>query len=442
MKILFISLGCDKNLVDSEVMLGLLTEKGYTITNDEQEADVIVVNTCSFIHDAKEESIMTILEMAAYKEENLKALVVTGCLAERYKDEILQEIPEIDAVLGTTSYTSIIEAVETALKGQQYSHFEHIDYLPDNRDHRRMITTGSYMAYMKIGEGCDKRCTYCAIPNIRGAYRSVPMDELLAEAKRLADQGVRELVLVAQETTVYGTDLYGEKALPKLLKELCKIEGIRWIRLLYCYPEEITDELIQTIKEEEKICHYIDMPIQHCSNKILQRMGRRTNQAQLKEVIGKFRQEIPDMVIRTTLITGFPGETEEHHEEMLDFVDEMEFERLGVFTYSQEEDTIAAGFEDQVDEEVKESRRDQIMALQQEISYEQDEALIGMEMDVLIEGYLFDEDIYVGRTYRDAPKVDGCIFVNAEEEIISGDFVRVKVTGAREYDLIGDVIYE
>lgn len=442
MKILFVSLGCDKNLVDSEVMLGLLTEKGYTITNDEQEADIIVINTCCFIHDAKEESIMTILEMATLKEQNLKALIVTGCLAERYKEEILEEIPEIDAVLGTTSYTSILEAVDQALAGKKYTHYEPVDYLPDNRNVQRMVTTGNYMAYMKIGEGCDKRCTYCVIPKIRGSYRSVPMEELLAEARRLAQNGVKELVLVAQETTVYGVDLYGKKTLPKLLKELCKIDGIEWIRLLYCYPEEITEELIQTIKEEKKICHYIDMPIQHCDDKILQRMGRRTNQAQLREVIRKFREEIPDMVIRTSLITGFPGESSEQHENLLNFVDEMEFERLGVFTYSQEEDTIAAGFEDQIPEEIKEQRRDEIMALQQEISYEQDETLVGTEMKVLIEGYLYEDDIYVGRTYRDAPKVDGCIFVHAEEEIISGDFVNVRVTAAREYDLIGDVIYE
>lgn len=442
MKILFVSLGCDKNLVDSEVMLGLLTEKGYTITNDEQEADIIVINTCCFIHDAKEESIMTILEMAALKEQNLKALIVTGCLAERYKEEILEEIPEIDAVLGTTSYTSIPEAVDQVLAGKKYTHYEPVDYLPDNRNVQRMVTTGNYMAYMKIGEGCDKRCTYCVIPKIRGSYRSVPMEELLVEARRLAQNGVKELVLVAQETTVYGVDLYGKKTLPKLLKELCKIDGIEWIRLLYCYPEEITEELIQTIKEEKKICHYIDMPIQHCDDKILQRMGRRTNQAQLREVIRKFREEIPDMVIRTSLITGFPGESRKQHENLLNFVDEMEFERLGVFTYSQEEDTIAAGFEDQIPEEIKEQRRDEIMALQQEISYEQDETLVGTEMKVLIEGYLYEDDIYVGRTYRDAPKVDGCIFVHAEEEIISGDFVNVRVTAAREYDLIGDVIYE
>ncbi|MDO4942021.1 MAG: 30S ribosomal protein S12 methylthiotransferase RimO [Lachnospiraceae bacterium] len=442
MKILFISLGCDKNLVDSEVMLGLLTKKGHTITSDEQEADAIVINTCCFIHDAKEESINTILEMAALKEEHLKALVVTGCLAERYKDEILKEIPEIDAVLGTTSYDSIVEAVEEAAAGNAYSHYDSIDYLPDNSGVKRVITTGTYMAYMKIAEGCDKHCTYCIIPKIRGSYRSVPMQELLSEAKRLAADGVKELVLVAQETTVYGQDLYGEKALPKLLRELCRIEGLEWIRLMYCYPEEITDELIRTMAEEDKICHYIDMPIQHCDDDILRRMGRRTNQEQIRSVIRKLRESIPDIVIRTSLISGFPGETQEQHENLYRFLNEMELDRVGVFTYSQEEDTPAAAFDHQIPDEMKEQRRDELMLLQQEISYEQDEKLIGQEIDVLVEGYLFDEDIYVGRTYRDAPKVDGSVFINAEEEIISGDFVKVRITGAQEYDLIGDVIYE
>lgn len=442
MKILFISLGCDKNLVDSEVMLGLLAQKGHTITSDEQDADAVVINTCCFIHDAKEESIQTILEMAALKEQGLKALIVTGCLAQRYKEEILQEIPEIDAVLGTTSYASIVDAVEEAAAGHAYSRYDPIDYLPDNIGVERMITTGTYMAYMKIAEGCDKCCTYCVIPKIRGSYRSVPMPELLAEAKRLAAEGVKELVLVAQETTVYGMDLYGEKTLPKLLQELCKIEGLKWIRLMYCYPEEITNDLIRVMREEEKICHYIDMPIQHSSDMVLKRMGRRTNQAQIREVIRKLREAMPDIIIRTSLISGFPGETQEQHEDLYCFLNEMELDRVGVFTYSQEENTPAAAFEDQVPEEIKEQRRDELMLLQQEISYEQDEKLIGTEMEVLVEGYLFEDDVYVGRTYRDAPKVDGSVFIRAEEEIISGDFVKVKITGAQEYDLIGDVIYE
>lgn len=440
MNILFISLGCDKNLVDSEVMLGLLDSKGYQIVDDETQADIIVVNTCCFIHDAKEESIQTILDMAQYKTEGrLKALVVTGCLAQRYQQEILEEIPEVDAVLGTTSYDKIVDAVEEALEGQGHVKMQDLDALP-LVETKRLVTTGGHFAYLKIAEGCDKHCTYCIIPKIRGNYRSVPMERLIKEAQELAEQGVKELILVAQETTVYGMDLYGRKSLSKLLRELCKISGIRWIRILYCYPEEIDEELIQTIKEEPKICHYLDLPIQHASDGVLKRMGRRTSKAQLVEIIGRLRQEIPDITLRTTLITGFPGETKEQHEELLEFVDEMEFERLGVFTYSQEEDTPAAGFEDQVEEEVKEDRQAEIMELQQEIVFEQAESMIGREVLVMIEGKVADENAYVGRTYRDAPNVDGLIFVNTEEELMSGDFARVRVTGAAEYDLIGELI--
>ena len=442
MKILFISLGCDKNLVDSEVMLGLLTKHGYTLTDDETQADVIVINTCCFIHDAKEESINTILEMAQYKEQNLKALVVAGCLAERYKDEILKEIPEIDAVLGTTSYDSIVEAVNTALEentGEHFEHYESIDYLPDNSEVERVVTTGNHMAYLKIAEGCDKRCSYCIIPKIRGRFRSVPMQELLNEAKRLASEGVKELVLVAQETTLYGKDLTGEKQLPLLLHELCKIEGIEWIRLLYCYPEEITDELIKVIKTEEKVCNYIDMTIQHSENRILQRMGRRTSREDLVAVIKKLRKEIPDITIRTTLITGFPGETKEQHKELLEFINDMEFDRLGVFTYSPEEGTPAAAMEHQIDEEVKLDRQAELMELQQDISAELGERRIGQELLVMIEGKVADEDAYVGRSQADAPGVDGYVFVNTPETLVSGDFVRVKITGALEYDLIGEI---
>lgn len=442
MKILFISLGCDKNLVDSEVMLGLLTKNGYTLTDDETKADVIVINTCCFIHDAKEESINTILEMAQYKEQDLKALVVTGCLAERYKDEILKEIPEIDAVLGTTSYDSIVEAVNKALEGKVYEHYESIDHLPDNSSVERIVTTGNHMAYLKIAEGCDKRCSYCIIPKIRGSFRSVPMEELLKEAKHLAADGVRELVLVAQETTLYGKDLTGEKQLPVLLRELCKIEGIEWIRLLYCYPEEITDELIEVMKTEEKVCNYIDMPIQHSENQILQKMGRRTSREDLVEVIQKLRKEIPDIAIRTTLITGFPGETQEDHQGLMNFVKECKFERLGVFTYSPEENTLAAEFEDQIDEEVKEQRRDEIMTLQQEISFEHTQELVGKVIRVMVEGYLYEDNIYVGRSYMDAPNVDGCVFINSQEELMTGEFVYVKIIQGREYDVIGEVEYE
>ena len=425
MNILFISLGCDKNLVDSEVMLGLLAAKGYRMVDDEMQADIIIVNTCCFIHDAKEESIQTILEMAQYKTDGrLKVLVVTGCLAQRYQQEILDEIPEVDAVLGTTSYDKIVEAVEEALAGKGHVEVEDIDALP-LVDTRRLVTTGGHFAYLKIAEGCDKHCTYCIIPKIRGDFRSVPMERLVKEAGELAEQGVKELILVAQETTLYGKDLYGEKSLHRLLRELCRISGIRWIRLLYCYPEEIDENLIQIMKEEKKICHYLDLPIQHANDDILKRMGRRTSKNQLEEIIGRLRREIPDIAL---------------HEELMEFVDEMEFDRLGVFTYSPEEDTPAAGMPDQVPEEVKEERQAEIMELQQEIVFDQAEAMIGREVLVMIEGKVADENAYVGRTYKDAPNVDGLIFINTEAELMSGDFARVKVTGALEYDLIGELM--
>lgn len=440
MKILFISLGCDKNLVDSEVMLGLLDSKGYHIVDDETEADIIVVNTCCFIHDAKEESIQTILEMAEYKTEgNLKALIVTGCLAQRYQQEIIDEIPEVDAVLGTTSYDKIVEAIEEALEGNGHVTLSDTDALP-LVDTKRLVTTGGHFAYLKIAEGCDKHCTYCIIPKLRGNFRSVPMERLVKEAEELAEQGVKELILVAQETTLYGKDIYGEKSLHKLLKELCKVDGIQWIRVLYCYPEEIYDELIQTIKEEKKICKYLDLPIQHASDGILKRMGRRTSKQQLIDLVNKLREEIPDITLRTTLITGFPGETEEQHEELMEFVDTMEFDRLGVFTYSPEEDTPAANMPDQIDEEVKLDRQAELMELQQDIAFEQAENMIGREVLVMIEGKVADENAYVGRTYKDAPNVDGFIFINTDEELMSGDFAMVKVTGALEYDLIGELV--
>ena len=440
MKILFISLGCDKNLVDTEVMLGLLASRGYEMTDDEQEADIIVINTCCFIHDAKEESIQNILEMAELKKEGkVKALIVTGCLAERYKDEILEEIPEVDEVLGTTAYDKILDAVDAALEGDQEVILSDIDALP-LPETKRLVTTGGHFAYLKIAEGCDKHCTYCIIPKVRGNYRSVPMERLVNEARELAEQGVKELILVAQETTLYGKDLYGEKSLHKLVRALCNINGIRWIRILYCYPEEITDELIQVMKEEPKVCHYLDLPIQHANDTILKRMGRRTTKQELVHIVEKLRSEIPDICLRTTLITGFPGETAEQHEELMQFVDEMEFDRLGVFTYSPEEDTPAAGMPEQIDEEVKEDRQAEIMELQQEIAFDKAEDMIGREVLVMIEGKVADENAYVGRTYRDAPNVDGLIFINTDEELLSGDFARVKVTGALDYDLIGELL--
>ena len=456
--VLFVSLGCDKNLVDSEKMLGLLNEAGYRVAQEESEADAIVVNTCCFIHDAKEESVETILEMAEWKKKGrLKALIVTGCMAQRYQDEIQQEIPEVDAVIGTTGYTEIVPILDEILAEAEASQKEaaveepkeksfvnccpSIDLLPASLADKRVVTTGGYTAYLKIAEGCNKRCTYCIIPYIRGHYRSFPMEDLLEEAIKLAEGGVKELILIAQETTVYGMDCYGRKALPELLTKLCEIEGIEWIRILYCYPEEITDELIAVMKKEKKICHYLDIPIQHSEDTILKRMGRRTNRAELVSLVEKLRKEIPDIVLRTTLITGFPGETEEEFKNMVDFVDSMEFDRLGVFPYSAEEGTKAAEMDGQITEEVKESRRDEIMALQQEISADKAASRIDDEMSVLIEGYLYEDDIYIGRTYMDAPKVDGNVFVRAEEELISGDIVPVRITGANEYDLMGDVIY-
>ena len=442
MNILFISLGCDKNLSDSEEMLGLLTERGHNIVNSEEEADAIVINTCCFIHDAKEESVETILEMAEYKKAgSLKALIVTGCMAQRYKEEIIQEIPEVDAVLGTTSYVDIVKALDEVLKGKSFQEFRDINELPAVSA-SRVLTTGGHFGYLKIAEGCDKHCTYCIIPSLRGRFRSIPEERLIQQAEYMASQGVKELILVAQETTVYGTDIYGKKTLHLLLKKLCGIKGIRWIRVLYCYPEEIYDELIQVMKEEKKICHYLDLPIQHASDRILKRMGRRTSKEQLVEIIGKLRREIPDIILRTTLITGFPGETEEDHQELMEFVDEMEFDRLGVFTYSAEEGTPAVSMDGQISAELKEARRDELMELQQEISLEKGNERIGQELLVMIEGKVSGESAYIGRTYGDAPNVDGYLFVQTGELLMTGDFAKVRVTGAMEYDLIGELADE
>lgn len=439
MKILFISLGCDKNLVDSEEMLGLLNSRGYTFTDDETEADVIIINTCCFINDAKEESVQTILEMAEYKKTGkCKALIVTGCMAQRYKQEILDEVSEVDQVLGTTAYEKIVEAVDEALAGSRGVEEKPLSYLPQT-DAKRMVTTGGHYAYLKIAEGCNKCCTYCIIPKLRGRYRSVPMERLIEQAKELAAQGVKELILVAQETTVYGVDLYGKKSLHLLLEQLCQISGLRWIRILYCYPEEIYEDLIQTMKREEKICHYLDLPIQHASDAVLRRMGRRTTRADLEQIVTHLREEIPDIVLRTTLIAGFPGETEEQHQEVMEFIDEMEFDRLGVFAYSQEEDTPAASMPDQIDEETKLNWQEELMELQQEIAFDRAEERTGSVVTAMIEGKVADEDAYVARTYGDAPNVDGLLFVQTTEELNSGDFVRVRITGAVEYDLIGEL---
>ena len=442
MKILFVSLGCDKNLADSEEMLGLLTAKGHQIVDAEEETEAIIINTCCFIGDAREESVETILEMAEYKKNgSCRALIVTGCMAQRYQKEITQEIPEVDAVLGTTAYEEIADALDKASVGERYYSFKSIDYLPKDEE-KRILTTGGHFGYLKIAEGCDKHCTYCIIPSLRGHFRSVPMERLLAQAEDMAEQGVKELILVAQETTLYGKDLYGEKSLHVLLEKLCRIKGIRWIRILYCYPEEIYDELIDVMAKEPKICHYLDMPIQHASDAVLKRMGRRTSRQELTDIIKKLRSRIPDIVLRTTLISGFPGETQEDHETLMEFVDEMEFDRLGVFPYSMEDNTPAAAMKDQIPEEVKEARRDEIMELQQEISLDKGQDRIGQELLVMVEGKVSGESAYIARTYGDAPKVDGYIFVQTGELLMTGDFARVRVTGALEYDLIGELTDE
>ncbi len=442
MKILFISLGCDKNLVDSEVMLGMLGQRGYSFTDDEQEAEAVVINTCCFINDAKEESIQTILEMAELRKSGqIRALIVAGCLAQRYADEIQKEIPEVDAIIGTTAIDAIVETLESVLEGRAVNHFDNIDKALQG-GHKRVVTTGGYYAYLKIAEGCDKHCTYCIIPKVRGKYRSIPMPELLKEAEELAQNGVKELILVAQETTLYGMDLYGVKALPRLLTELCKIEGLSWIRILYCYPEELTDEIIKVIKEEKKICNYLDIPVQSGSDRVLKRMGRRTDTAQISSMIRRLREEIPDICIRTTFITGFPGESKEDHEDTLAFVNEMEFDRLGVFTYSAEENTPAAEMPDQIPEETKQQRRDEIMELQQEIAFEAAEKMVGRCVDAMIEGRMPEEDVYVARTYKDAPSVDGYLFIHTDAQLLSGDFVKVRITGSNEYDLIGEIVTE
>lgn len=441
MKILFVSLGCDKNLVDTENMLGILKNKGFEFTDDEWEADIIAINTCCFIGDAKQESINTILEMAEHKKDaRCKVLVVAGCLAHRYQDEIIKEIPEVDAFVGTSSYDKIADMINSVLEEKGISNFvEDANRMP-MVEADRIVTTPGYYEYLKIAEGCDKHCTYCVIPKVRGSFRSFPIEYLVNQTKKLVEGGVKEIILVAQETTLYGVDLYGKKSLPKLLHNLGLIEGLEWIRILYCYPEEINDELIEAIKNEPKVCHYLDMPIQHASDNILKRMGRRTSKQELTDIVAKLRREIPDIALRTTLITGFPSETDVDHEEVMQFIDECEFDRLGVFTYSREEDTVAAQMPDQIDEEIKEKYRDELMQLQQEISADRSAAMIGRIVRVMIEGFIPEDNTYVGRSYKDAPNVDGLVFIECDRELMSGDFIDVKITGSTEYDLIGTIV--
>ena len=439
MKVFLVSLGCDKNLVDSEHISGILSESGYTFTDDESDADIIIINSCCFINDAKEESINTIFEMTKYKEDKCKALVLAGCLAQRYHDEIKDEIPEIDICIGTTAFDDIAKTLDEYFKeNQKITDLEDINCPAGFNAPRNISTFGSY-GYLKIAEGCDKHCTYCIIPKVRGDFRSVPIDNVLEEARQMASLGIKEVNLIAQETTMYGTDIYGKKSLHILIHELSKIEGIKWIRILYCYPEDIYDELIDEIKNNEKVCHYLDLPIQHASDKILKLMGRQTTKDEIVSKINALRENVPDIVLRTTLISGFPGESEKDHQEVLDFVEDIGFDRLGVFTYSQEEGTPAANMDGQIDEDIKTQRRNEIMEIQQEIVFEKNESLVGKEFEVIIEGKIPMENAYIGRTYMDAPGVDSNIFVVTDEELMSGDFVKVSVTGANDYDLIGDL---
>ena len=426
------------------MMITSLREQGFRLVYEETEAEVIVVNTCCFIGDAKEESINTLLEMASYKETaKCKLLVAAGCLAQRYHKEIQTEIPEVDIIVGTMGYENLAETIRGELKEHQgvVETLQNIDYLPTPLTNRDSMS-GGYYAYLKIAEGCDKCCTYCVIPKVRGHYRSVPMENLLAQAEHLVQNGAKELILVAQETTLYGVDLYGHKSLPELLEKLSELEELKWIRILYCYPEEITKELVHAIKTLPKVCHYLDIPIQHGSDGILKRMGRRTNSKELRDMVHYLRQEIPDIALRTTLITGFPGESEQDFEQLKEFVEELRFDRLGVFTYSREEDTPAAAMEEQVPEEVAEKRRDEIMQIQQKIAFEKTSAQIGRALEVMVEGALPEDGVYITRTYMDAPEVDGYVFVATDWNLMSGDFLNVKITGADEYDLIGEVIEE
>lgn len=442
MKLYFVSLGCDKNLVDSEKMLAILDHEGYVLTDEPQQADIIIVNTCAFIHDAKQESIETLLELAQYKKNgNCKVLIAAGCLAERYREEILKEMPELDGIIGTTAYDAVSEVVRQAMHGEKPVTTKELSYLP-SRLTERHLSGGSHVAYLKISEGCNKNCSYCIIPSMRGRYRSVPMEELVDETVRLSAKGVREVILVAQETTLYGVDLYGEKKLPELLTRLSQIEGVEWLRILYCYPEEITEELAKVIRENKKICNYLDIPIQHCNDAILKKMGRLTNKQQLCEKIQMLREQIPGVALRTTLISGFPGETKEQHEECIEFVKEMKFDRLGVFPYSPEEGTKAAGFDGQIEDERKRERADAIMQAQQQVVFDQNDRMTGKKIIAIVDGYMPDEDVYVARTYRDAPDVDGCIFFHAPFEILSGTFVKLVVTDAMGYDLMGELYDE
>ncbi len=441
-KINFLSLGCDKNLVDSEIMLGIINENGYIITQDEEEADVIIVNSCGFKLDATEEGVNSILELAEYKTNGVcKGLIVTGCMAQRYKEEILEQMPEVDAVVGTGDFEQIAEVIKKVEEGKKVTLITDMNKsLTEELSHKRMIATPQHFAYLKIAEGCDNRCTYCTIPSLRGSYRSRTMDSLVKEAEILAKNGTQELIVIAQDTAVYGKDIYGESRLHELLEKLEKVEGIQWIRVLYAYPEHITDNLIAEFKRNTKLVHYLDMPIQHTEDDVLRKMARRSRREELKTLMNKIRKEVPDFIFRTTLIVGFPGETQENFDSMVEFIEEMEFDKIGVFTYSQEEGTPAATMDNQIDEEVKVERKEYILQVQQNVSARKSMAYVGKTFDVMVDGKLPEEDVYVGRSYMDCYEIDGMVFFKADYEIMSGDIVQVKITESLEYDLKGELV--
>lgn len=436
MNVGFVSLGCSKNLLDTEMTIGLFKKNKYNIVNDPADADIIVINTCGFIEPAKEEAINTILEMAEYKKGKCKYLIAMGCLVERYKDELEKAIPEVDLFIKYSEYENIWEQIESIIGKLENEPDEQVTL--DFMD--RVVTTGSDFAYLRIGEGCSNNCTYCAIPYIRGKYISRKIEDVLEEAKMLAKSGIKELIVIAQDTTKYGIDLYGEPKLAELLNELCKIDGIKWIRFLYAYPETITDELINVVRKNEKICNYFDIPIQHISDKVLKRMNRKSDGESIRKIITKIRKEIPDVIIRTTVMVGFPGETNEDFEELYNFIKEAKFDRLGAFSYSKEEGTPAARIKSQVHPMTKKSRYNKIMELQQNVYKEISQKYIGKELEVLLEQRSFDGKYYIARSYMDVPDIDGVIFVNCQEENLEGEFIKVKVIKTQDYDLIAEAV--
>ncbi len=431
-KVAVVSLGCNKNLVDSEMILGILVKRGYEVVPTEEEADIVIINTCAFIHDAKQESINKIIEIGKLKDKNLKGLVVTGCLAKRYEKEIRELLPEVDCVAGINDYDTIIDYIDNKMQ-YKAKDIRNISF------GERIRSTSPHFAYVKIADGCDNRCTYCVIPSLRGAHKSRTIEDILEEIRLISDEGVTEVILTAQDSTYYGLDNYGERKLAELVRRVSEIENVHWIRFQYSYPEGITDELLEVVKNNSKVCKYFDIPIQHCSNEVLKRMGRHTNKDEIRKLLNKIKKDIPDATLRTSLIVGFPGETDEQFEELLEFVKEVKFDRLGVFTYSKEEGTPAAKLDGQIPERVKKNRQNRIMAEQQRISFMKNQEKVGKEVEVLVEGKL-PNGTFFGRTYQDAPEIDGLAFVESDRDLALGEYYRCRVVGAKEYDIITEVI--